>query len=59
MAITIRVPDPAEKYEVGNQRQIVRAINNVIQQLNAQYKPEGETFAEIEQLWSCKHRLYI
>jgi len=50
MAITIRVPDPAEKYEVGNQRQIVRAINNVIQQLNAQYKPEGETFAEIEQL---------
>ena len=50
MAITIRVPDPAEKYEVGNQRQIVRAINNVIQQLNAQYKPEGETFSEIEQL---------
>ncbi len=50
MAITIRVPDPAEKYEVGNQRQIVRAINNVIQQLNAQYKPDGETFAEIEQL---------
>ena len=50
MAITIRVPDPAEKYEVGNQRQIVRAINNVIQQLNAQYKPDGETFADIEQL---------
>ena len=50
MAITIRVPDPTEEYNAGNQRQIVRAINNVIQQLNAQYKPQGETFSEIEQL---------
>lgn len=50
MAITIRVPDPTEEYDAGNQRQIVRAINNVIQQLNAQYKPQGETFSEIEQL---------
>lgn len=50
MAITIRVPDPTEEYDAGNQRQIVRAINNVIQQLNAQYKPQGETFNEIEQL---------
>ena len=50
MAITIRVPDPTEEYNAGNQRQIVRAINSVIQQLNAQYKPQGETFSEIEQL---------
>ena len=50
MAITIRVPDPTNEYDAGNQRQIVRAINNVIQQLNAQYKPQGETFNEIEQL---------
>jgi len=50
MAITIRVPDPTEEYNAGNQRQIVRAINNVVQQLNAQYKPQGETFSEIEQL---------
>ena len=50
MAITIRVPDPSEEYEIGNQRQIVRAINNFIQQINAQYKPQGETFSEIEQL---------
>jgi len=50
MAITIRVPDPTEEYDAGNQRQIVRAINNFIQQLNAQYKPQGETFNEIEQL---------
>jgi len=50
MAITIRVPDPTEEYDANNQRQIVRAINNVIQQLNAQYKPQGETFSEIEQL---------
>lgn len=50
MAITIRVPDPTEDYNVSNQRQIVRAINNFIQQINAQYKPEGDTFSEIEQL---------
>ena len=50
MAITIRVPDPTEDYDVSNQRQIVRAINNFIQQINAQYKPEGDTFSEIEQL---------
>jgi len=50
MAITVRVPDPNEKYNVGNQRQIVRAVNDVINQINAQYKPEGDTFSEIEQL---------
>ena len=50
MAITIRVPDPTEDYDVSNQRQIVRAINNFIQQINAQYRPQGETFSEIEQL---------
>ena len=50
MAITIRVPDPSEQYDVGNQRQIVRAVNTAIGQINAQYKPEGDTFAEIEQL---------
>ena len=50
MAITIRVPDPTEDYDVSTQRQIVRAINNFIQQINAQYKPEGDTFSEIEQL---------
>ena len=50
MAITIRVPDPTDQYEIGNQRQIVRAINNFIQQINAQYKTRGDTFSEIEQL---------
>ena len=50
MAITVRVPDPNEQYNVGNQRQIVRAVNDVINQINAQYKPEGDTFSEIEQL---------
>ena len=50
MAITIRVPDPTEEYEIGNQRQIVRAINNFIQQINSQYKTQGDTFSEIEQL---------
>ncbi len=33
MAITIRVPDPTEDYDVSNQRQIVRAVNNFIQQI--------------------------
>lgn len=50
MAITIRVPDPTNEYDASNQRQIVRAINNVVQQINAQYKPQGEIFSEIEQL---------
>tara|TARA_R110000803_G_scaffold147999_1_gene213420 strand:+ start:210 stop:731 length:522 start_codon:yes stop_codon:yes gene_type:complete len=50
MSITVRVPDPNEEYNVGNQRQIVRAVNDVINQINAQYKPEGDTFSEIEQL---------
>ena len=50
MAITVRVPDPNEQYNVGNQRQIVRAVNDLINQINAQYKPEGDTFSEIEQL---------
>tara|TARA_R100000734_G_C3263148_1_gene61233 strand:+ start:33 stop:668 length:636 start_codon:yes stop_codon:yes gene_type:complete len=50
MAITTRVPDPTNEYEVANQRQIVRSINNIVQQINAQYKPQGEIFSEIEQL---------
>ena len=50
MAITTRVPDPTNEYEVANQRQIVRSINNIVQQINAQYKPQGEVFSEIEQL---------
>jgi hypothetical protein len=50
MAITIRIPDPTNEYDVSNQRQIVRSINNVVQQINAQYKPQGEVFSEIEQL---------
>ena len=50
MAIKTRVPDPTEEYNVQNQRSMVRAMNSVIGQINAQYKPEGDTFEQAQKL---------
>ena len=46
--IVVRLPEPKEKYEVDNQRQINRALQSVVEQLNSTFlqnqKEETERF---------------
>ena len=46
--ITVYIPEPKEKYESENQRQIIQSLDTVKQQLNTSYqqdlKNEQSTF---------------
>ena len=46
--INVRIPEPKEKYDVSNQKQINRAVTLIIEQLNSTYlnelKQETERF---------------
>ena len=46
--IIIRVPEPKEKYDVSNQKQINRSLASIVEQLNSTYlnqqKEEQERF---------------
>ena len=35
--VNVRIPEPKVEYEVDNQRQINRALTNIIEQLNSTY----------------------
>ena len=47
--IIIRVPEPKEKYDVSNQKQINRSLAGLVEQLNSTYlnelKEEQERFS--------------
>ena len=47
--ISIRIPEPKQKYDVSNQKQINRAIALIVEQLNSTFlneqKQEQERFA--------------
>ena len=47
--IVIRIPEPKEEYDVSNQKQINRAINLIVEQLNSTYlqdlKEDSERYA--------------
>jgi hypothetical protein len=38
--INIRIPEPKEEYDVSNQKQINRAIQGIVEQLNSTYLQE-------------------
>ena len=38
--INIRIPEPKEEYDVSNQKQINRAIQGIVEQLNCTYLQE-------------------
>ena len=46
--ITIRGPEPTQKYDVSNQKQINRSLASIVEQLNSTYlnelKEEQERF---------------
>ena len=46
--INIRIPEPKEKYDVSNQKQINRALTTIVEQLNStvldELKQEAERF---------------
>ena len=46
--INVRIPEPKEEYQIDNQRQIIRSLTGVIEQLNSAYlkdlKEEQERF---------------
>jgi len=35
--INVRIPEPKEEYQIDNQRQIIRSLTGVIEQLNSTY----------------------
>ena len=35
--INIRIPEPKEKYDVSNQKQINRALTTIVEQLNSTF----------------------
>jgi len=47
--IVVRIPEPKEEYDVSNQKQINRAINLIVEQLNSTYlqdlKEDSERYA--------------
>ena len=47
--VVVRIPEPKEKYDVSNQKQINRAINLIVEQLNSTYlqdlKEDSERYA--------------
>ena len=38
--INVRIPEPKERYEVDNQRQIARALRAIVEQLNSTFLQE-------------------
>ena len=46
--INVRIPEPKEEYQIDNQRQIIRSLTGVIEQLNSTFlkdlKEEQERF---------------
>ena len=44
--INIRIPEPKEKYEVSNQKQINRALTTIVEQLNSTFLDELKQEAE-------------
>ena len=40
--IVVRLPKPKKEYSEDNQRQINRALNSIIEQLNSTYLTENE-----------------
>jgi hypothetical protein len=40
--IVVRLPEPKKEYSEDNQRQINRALNSIIEQLNSTYLTENE-----------------
>jgi hypothetical protein len=47
--VVVRIPEPKEEYDVSNQKQINRAINLIVEQLNSTYlqdlKEDSERYA--------------
>ena len=47
--INVRLPEPKEEYDVSNQKQINRAIQGIVEQLNSTYlqdlKEDTERYA--------------
>jgi hypothetical protein len=47
--INIRLPEPKQEYDVSNQKQINRAIQGIVEQLNSTYlqelKEDSERYA--------------
>ena len=47
--INIRLPEPKQEYDVSNQKQINRAIQGIVEQLNSTYlqelKEDNERYA--------------
>ena len=44
--INIRIPEPKEKYDVSNQKQINRALTTIVEQLNSTFLDELKQEAE-------------
>ena len=44
--IVVRLPEPKKEYSEDNQRQINRALNSIIQQLNSTYQQPEKDDAE-------------
>ena len=40
--IVVRLPEPKKEYSEDNQRQIIRVVTSVIEQLNSTYLTENE-----------------
>ena len=51
--VVVRIPEPKERYEVDNQRQISRALRAIVEQLNSTFlqeqKEETERFTFFSQ----------
>ena len=51
--VIVRIPEPKEQYEVDNQRQIARALREIVEQLNSTFlqeqKEETERFTFFSQ----------
>jgi len=51
--VIVRIPEPKERYEVDNQRQIARALRAIVEQLNSTFlqeqKEETERFTFFSQ----------
>ena len=44
--VVVRLPEPKKEYSEDNQRQINRALNSIIQQLNSTYQQPEKYDAE-------------
>ncbi len=44
--VVVRLPEPKKEYSEDNQRQINRALNSIIQQLNSTYQQPEKDNAE-------------